>query len=80
MGADGSRSPAARVMDEAIDLAIEGRSPYPARAAFIDADVPSVGHHIRRAADDGLSVVLVSGDGNIRVLKPELGGPKDPRS
>lgn len=67
MDADGSRSPAARVMDEAIDLAI-------------DADVPSAGHHIGRAADDGLSVVRVSGDGNVRILKPELGGRKDPRS
>ncbi len=38
MSIDNGRSPAAKVMDEAIDLAIEGRSPYPERAAFIDAD------------------------------------------
>ena len=31
---DSERSPAAKVMDEAIDLAIEGRSPYPERSAF----------------------------------------------
>jgi hypothetical protein len=37
MSTDNGRSPAAKVMDEAIDLAIEGRSPYPERAAFIDA-------------------------------------------
>lgn len=67
-----SRSPAAKVMDEAIDLAIEGRSPYPERAAFIDADTPSAGHDIERAADEGLPVVLVSTDGSTRVLKPEL--------
>jgi len=72
MTADSNRSPAARVMDEAIDLAIEGRSPYPERAAFIDADAPSAGHEIERAADEGLSVVLVSADGATRVLKPEL--------
>lgn len=72
MTADSNRSPAAKVMDEAINLAIEGRSPYPERAAFIDADAPSAGHDIERAADEGLSVVLVSADGSTRVLKPEL--------
>jgi len=72
MTADSNRSPAAKVMDEAIDLAIEGRSPYPERAAFIDADTPSAGHDIECAADEGLSVVLVSADGSTRVLKPEL--------
>ena len=72
MTADSKRSPAAKVMAEAIDLAIEGRSPYPERAAFVDADAPSAGHDIERAADEGLSVVLVSADGSTRVLKPEL--------
>jgi hypothetical protein len=67
-----SQSPAARVMDEAIDLAIEGRSPYPDKAAFIDADAPSAGHAIERAADQGLSVVLVSADGSPRVLRLDL--------
>jgi hypothetical protein len=59
MTADSHRSPAAKVMDEAIELALEGRSPFPERAAFIDADTPSTGHDIERAADEGLSVVLV---------------------
>jgi len=72
MNAESSRSPAAKVIDEAIDLAVEGRSPYPERAAFIDADTPSAGHDIERAADEGLSVVLVSADGSTRVLKPDL--------
>lgn len=58
-------------MDEAIDLAIEGRSPYPERAAFIDADTPSAGQDIERAADEGLSVVLVSADGSTQVLKTD---------
>jgi hypothetical protein len=69
---DAKRSPAAKVMDEAIDLAIEGRSPYPEKAAFIDADTPSAGRAIERAADQGLSVVLVSADGSTHILKPEL--------
>jgi len=72
MSTDSKRSPAAKLMDEAIDLAIEGRSPYPERAAFIDADTPSAGHEIERAADEGLSVVLVSADGSSRVLRPDL--------
>jgi hypothetical protein len=72
MTADRNRSPAAKAMDQAIDLVIEGHSPYPERAAFIDADAPSPGHDIERAADEGLSIVLVSSDGSTRVLKPEL--------
>ncbi|HET7443066.1 MAG TPA: hypothetical protein VFJ57_00250 [Solirubrobacterales bacterium] len=72
MTVDNDRSPAAKVMDEAIELALEGRSPYPDRAAFIDADTPSAGHDIQRAADEGLSVVLASADGSTRVLKPDL--------
>ncbi len=70
MSIDNGRSPAARVMDEAIDLAIEGRSPYPDRAAFIDADAPLAGHEIKRAADEGLPVVLVAADGSSQVLMP----------
>lgn len=70
MSIDTGRSPAAEVMDEAIDLAIEGRSPYPNRAAFIDADTASAGHEIKRAADEGLPVVLVATDGSSRVLTP----------
>ena len=70
MGADPERSSAAKVMDEAIDLAIEGRSPYPDRAAFIDVDAPSAGQQAMRAADQGLSVVLVAADGKTCVLTP----------
>lgn len=72
MTADSNRSPAAKVMDEAIDLAIECRSPHPERAAFVDVDAPAAGRDIERAVDEGLSVVLVSSDGSTRVLKPEL--------
>lgn len=72
MSAAPKRSPAANIMDEAIDLAIEGRSPYPEKSAFIDADTPQAGHEIQRAADEGRSVVLVAADGSSRVLHPEL--------
>jgi hypothetical protein len=72
MSIDNGRSPAAKVMDEAIDLAIEGSSPYPERAAFIDADTASAGHEIKRAADEGLPVVLVAADGSSQVLTPEV--------
>jgi len=71
MGADPKRSPAANIMDEAIDLAIEGCSPYPDRAAFIDADSPSAGREAMRAASQGLAVVLVSADRKTCVLTPD---------
>jgi hypothetical protein len=70
-GADLTDSPAARVMEEAIELAIEERSPYPERAAFINAGLPMTDVAIRRAFDDDKAVVLVSADGTTRVLLPE---------
>lgn len=69
MSANGSTE-AAKVMGEAIELAIEGHSPYPERAAFVDADTPTAGREIQRAAGEGLAVVLVSGDGKISILDP----------
>lgn len=64
-------SPAGRVMDEAIELDIEGRSPYPKRATFLDADAPYVGKEIRRAVNDGYAIVLVAADGSTRTLRAE---------
>jgi hypothetical protein len=64
-------SPASRVMSEAIELAIEGHSPLPERAAFIDADTPGIDWAIDRAIKDDLAVVLVSVDGSTRVLRAE---------
>lgn len=55
-------------MDEAIDLAIAGRSAFPDRAAFIDADTPWAGQETMQAACEGLSVVLVATDGKTCVL------------
>jgi hypothetical protein len=59
-------------MDEAIELALEGRSPYPDKSAFIDAGTTHAGDEIRRAADEGRAVVLVAADGSTRVLHPVL--------
>ena len=63
------RTPAARAMDEAIELAIEGRSPYPETAAFIDAEAPGAVEAIKKAADEGRAVVLAYADGATRVLR-----------
>ena len=43
MSTNNGDSPAVRVMEAAIELAIEDRSPYPERAVFIDVDSPCVG-------------------------------------
>lgn len=63
-----SDSQTAKAMDRAIDLAIEGDSPYPEHAAFVDADSPHAGHEIARALDEGYAVVLVSADGRERII------------
>jgi hypothetical protein len=73
------RSMASKVMDEAVDLAIEERSPYPDRSAFIDADTSDTGKEIFLAAGEGYAVVLVSADGSTLVLYPEqLRAPEAP--
>jgi hypothetical protein len=58
-------------MDEAIELAIEERSPYPEKSAFVDADSPNAGATIKRAIDDDYAIVLVSADGSTRILRAE---------
>lgn len=69
-------SPASRVLDEAIELNLEGRSPYPEKAAFINADTPTVhlDRQIRRCAEEGRAVVLVAADGSTRILHPQPTG------
>ncbi len=67
-----SESPTAKAMDRAIDIAIEGESPYPEHAAFIDADSPRAGHEITRAFDEGYAVVLVSADGRERIVTARM--------
>ncbi len=70
MSTDETRTHAQIAMDEAIELAIHGRSPYPDRASFLDADAPHLAESIARAADDGRAVVLCYADGTRRVLNP----------
>ncbi|HEV7770167.1 MAG TPA: hypothetical protein VGO66_05845 [Solirubrobacterales bacterium] len=73
---DGSQSPAGEAFDEAIDLALEDKSPYPERLSFIDAGTPSTEADMRRAAKDDRFVVLVSPDRSVRVIAPgEILGP-----
>jgi hypothetical protein len=71
MNTDNGDSPAVRVMNEAIELAIEERSPYPEKAAFINASGPHTGDAIRRAIDEDRAVVLVAADGSARILRAE---------
>jgi len=65
-----TRTRAQIAMDEAIELAIEGRSPYPARGSFVDADAPFLADAIAIAVDEGRAIVICYGDGTRRVLKP----------
>ena len=71
MNTNNGDSPAMRVMEEAIELAIEERSPYPERAAFINADSLDNEKTIKRALGEQRAVVLVSADCSTRVLLPE---------
>jgi hypothetical protein len=72
-------TPTARVMNEAIELDIEGRSPYPKRATFIDADASYVGKEIRRAVDSDKAIVLVEADGSTLILRAESAHNRHPR-
>jgi hypothetical protein len=71
MSTDNHSSPAVQVADEAIELAIEERSPYPDRAAFINADTPRMGAAIKRALDDDMAIVIVFPDRTTRTLYAE---------
>lgn len=73
-------SPASKVMDEAIELAIAEESPYPEQALFLNTDIPSADRdrEMERAARDGYSVVLVSPEGDVQIIAPEeIIGPVD---
>jgi hypothetical protein len=70
MSTDNGYTPAMRAIEEAIDLDLEGRSPYPKRATFLDAKDPEDEKAIKRALDEQRAVVLVSADGSTRVLAP----------
>ncbi len=61
---------AAQRFELAIELAIEGKSPYPNGAAFVAADLPSFGETIARYARERIPVVIVYPDGDERILTP----------
>lgn len=69
MSESNNRSPAGKVMDKAIKLAIAEKSPYPEQAAFIDADTPFTEREMKRVASEGYSVVLVSPDGSTQIVE-----------
>jgi hypothetical protein len=71
MSINNADSPAVQAMDEAIALAIEERSPYPERAAFVDAGGAGTDAAIRRAVDEDRAIVLVSADGSTSILRQE---------
>ena len=65
------QSPAGRVMDRAIELNLEGRSPYPDRALFLDADCENSQLYINDALRDGCAVILVAADESTTIIHPE---------
>jgi hypothetical protein len=65
---DGTWSPASKAFDEAIDLSLEDRSPYPHRATFLDTDRFDLERRIDEAFEDGEAGVLVFADGSFQVL------------
>jgi hypothetical protein len=69
--ADPPRSPASQAMLDAVDDVLrDGITAVPERATFVDADDPTAGVQIARAAADGRAVVLCSADGTQQVLEP----------
>jgi hypothetical protein len=69
---DGTLSPASKAFDEAIELSLEDRSPYPKFATFIDADAPGLERWIEKAFERSSPVVLVSADGSFQILHPPV--------
>ncbi len=62
---------AAQRFELAIELAIEGKSPYPNGAAFVASDLPGFGETLARYARERIPVVIVYPDGEERILTPE---------
>lgn len=72
---DGTLSPASKAFDEAIELSLEDRSPYPHFASFIDTDSPCLEEEIDTAFERGFAAVIVSGDGSFQILDPPASAP-----
>jgi hypothetical protein len=76
---DTPRSAASRAMLDAVDgILRDGTSAVPERATFVDADDPTAGVQIARAAADGRAVVLCSADGTRQVLYPRAPAAPEP--
>ncbi len=71
------QSPAGKVMDEAIELNLKGRSPFPEHSMFIDEDSPSLLKEIKMAAAEGAAIVLVAADCSTEILIPQNGSSAD---
>jgi len=71
MTAISGETPAGIVMNEAIELAIAEKSPYPEASMFIDADTPYTERDIAHAFAKGLAAVVVSADGSTRIIRSE---------
>jgi hypothetical protein len=67
----GVQSPASKLMDEAIERAIEEKPIVPERSSFIDADTPHTERRIMQAAERGYAAVVVYADGSKRVISPD---------
>ncbi len=62
---------AAQRFELAIELAIDGKSPYPNGAAFVASDMPGFGETLARYARERIPVVIVYPDGEERILTPQ---------
>ncbi len=60
----------------AVDLAVEGKSPYPNEAAFLAADLLNLGANMAEYAKERRSVVLVYPDGEERILVSSSAAPQ----
>ncbi len=67
---------AAQRFELAIELAIEGKSPYPNGAAFVASDLPGFGETLARYARERILVVIVYPDGEERILTPKSVAPE----
>lgn len=70
---NGVQSPASQKLDEAIDAVLEGDPIVPENSYFLNLDAPDSHRErtMRQAAEEGMSVVLVSSDLSIQIVSPE---------
>jgi hypothetical protein len=71
MTEDYVESPASKLMSQAIELAIAEESPFPERAAFVNADTPSTEQELELVSKFDTDVVLVFPDGSSQIIELE---------